>query len=313
MKVKVKVKKAEHRKGKLSKVKMPKVSIWYRLILYILTLAGSIFSLMETVTSRLGTVPDMVIYILAAGGLILSVYYLSYDLTVGLKKTIQNVRERYTLADRIYQDYHYRTVLFTTVSFLINIFYAASNGIYGWFQRSAWLGTLAAYYFVLSVMRFGIVRYGWKVANIKVDRKLKLRELVIYRNTGILFLMNTIVLDGAVILLVHNVGGRSYPGTLIFAVAAYAFYKIIMSVIHMFKAKRMKSPLLVAVRNIGYADALVSILSLQTAMLVSFNEGTLEPKVMNGISGAAVCVITSFIGIYMIYSYGRQKKRLPEE
>ena len=70
------------------------------------------------------------------------------------------------------------------------------------------------------------------------------------------------MLDGAVVLLVHNEGGKSYPGTLVLAVGAYTFYKIIMSVIHMVKAKRLKSPLLVAVRNIGYVDALVSMLSL---------------------------------------------------
>lgn len=305
----MKQKKGADKRDKKVGVKLPRVRLRFRLLLYLFTVTGSIFSLTETMHSHLGAALDMIIYILAACGLLLSGYYLSYDLTVGIKNAVRSVRKKYSLADRIYEDYHYRTVLFTTFSFLINIFYAASNGIYGWFRRSAWMGTLAAYYFVLSVMRFGIVSYGWKVSNSKVDRKLRLRELVIYRNTGILFLMNTIVLDGAVILLIHNAGGRSYPGTLIFAVAAYTFYKIIMSVIHMVKAKRMKSPLLVAVRNIGYADALVSILSLQTAMLVSFNEGTLDPKVMNGISGAVVCVMTSFIGIYMICSYGRQKKK----
>lgn len=142
----------------------------------------------------------------------------------------------------------------------------------------------------------------------ETDRSLKRKEIRIYRNTGILLLMNTIVLDGAVILLVHNEGGKSYPDTLIFAVAAYTFYKIIMSVFHMIKAKRLKSPLLVAVRNVGYADALVSMLSLQTALLASFNDGKLNPRRMNGISGAAVCIIVSFLGIYMINSSGRQKK-----
>ena len=304
----MKLKKVEYHKEKLSKERQPKIKFRFRLLLYALTLACSILSLTETMHSRLGSVPDMAIYVLAAGGFILSGYYLSYDLTIGIKTAVISVRRRYSLADRICRDYHYRTVLFTTAAFLVNVVYAVGNGIYGWFRQSAWLGTLAAYYFVLSVMRFGIVHYGWKEADIDMNRKLKLKELLIYRNTGILFLLNSIVLDGAVILLIHNEGGRIYPGTLIFAVAAYAFYKIIMSVVHMVKARRMKSPLLVAVRNIGYADALVSILSLQTAMLVSFNEGTLEPKVMNGISGAAVCMITSFIGIYMIYSYSKQKK-----
>ena len=82
-----------------------------------------------------------------------------------------------------------------------------------------------------------------------------------------------------------------------------------MSVVHMIKAKRLKSPLLVAVRNVGYADALVSMLSLRAALLVSFGDGEPDPRLMNGISGAAVCGTVSLIGIYMIYSSGRKKKK----
>ncbi|WP_125143378.1 hypothetical protein [Clostridium transplantifaecale] len=295
------------------KFELPRLSGGFRLMLYGVTVLCSACSLLETMGSHLGDAADMAIYVAAGCGVLLSGYYLYYDLTVGIKKMVKDVRDKYALADRIYGDYHYRTVLFTTFSFLINVFYAISNGIFGWFQHSAWLGTLSAYYLVLSVMRFGLIRYGWKISDKQTDRKLKLREIRIYRNIGILMLMNTIVLDGAVLLLVHSEGGKSYPGTLVFAVAAYTFYKIIMSVIHMVKAKRLKSPLLVAVRNIGYADALVSMLSLQTAMLVSFSDGVLDPRRLNGISGAAVCVIVSFVGIYMIYSADKQKKLLLEE
>lgn len=292
------------------KCRLPELRVGFRLMLYCFTALVSIISLMEMAQSRLGDRADIAVYVAAACGLLFSSYYLYYDLTVGIKKTVRNTRDRYALVDRIYQDYHYRTVLFTTFSFLVNIFYAVSNGFFGWFRHSPWLGTLAAYYLVLSVMRFGIVRYGWRISGEQADRERKLRELRIYRNTGILLLMNTIVLDGAVILLIHNEGGKSYPGTVVFAAAAYTFYKIIMSAVHMVKANRLKSPLLCAVRNVGYADALVSMLSLQTALLESFSDGDLEPKRMNGIAGAVVCMIVSLIGIYMIYSSVKQKKLL---
>lgn len=292
---------------------MPKLAVGFRLLLYCVTVLCSAFSITETIESHLGDSVDIAVYAAAACGLLFSSFYLYYDLTVGIKKTVRDLRERYALADRIHQDYQYRTILFTTFSFLMNLFYAVSNGIYGWFRQSAWLGTFAAYYLVLSVMRFGLMRYGWKIGNRPVGRSLKLKELKIYRNIGVLLLVDSLVLDGAVVLLVHNEGGKSYPGTLILAVAAYTFYKIIMSVVHMVRAKRLKSPLLVAVRNIGYVDALVSMLSLQTAMLLSYGEGELDPKMMNGILGAAVCAIVSFVGIYMIVSAGRQRKRLLQE
>jgi high-affinity Fe2+/Pb2+ permease len=59
---------------------------------------------------------------------------------------------------------------------------------------------------------------------------------------------------------------------------------------------------------VGYADALVSMMSLQAALLVSFGDGEPDPRLMNGISGAAVFGTVSLIGIYMIYSSGRQKR-----
>lgn len=290
---------------------MPEWKLKFRLLFYGITLLCSIASVAETVLSRLGNRVDMVVHTVSACCLLLSGYYLSRDLIVGVQRAVRCVRERYALADRICQDYRYRTVLCTTFSFLVNSFYAVSNGVYGWFWNSPWLGTLAAYYSFLSIMRFGVVRYGWRASEIQADKEVKLGELRIYEKTGILLLLITVVLGGAVVLLVHNEGGKTYPGTLILAAAAYTFYKIIVSAVHMGKARRLQSPLLVAVRNIGYADALVSMLSLQTAMLVSYgNDSGPDPQWMNGMTGAAVCMMISFIGIYMILSAKRQREKL---
>lgn len=101
---------------------------------------------------------------------------------------------------------------------------------------------------------------------------------------------------------------------MIFVVAMYTFYKVIISVVNMVRARKMKSPLLVIIRNIGYADALVSLLSLQTAMFASFGENSnINPQVMNAITGTCVCIMILVIGIYMIYSSGRQLKRIQNE
>lgn len=40
---------------------------------------------------------------------------------------------------------------------------------------------------------------------------------------------------------------------------------------------------------------------------------TPNPALMNGITGACVCIMTLAIGIYMICSAGRQRKRIQEE
>ena len=198
-------------------------------------------------------------------------------------------------------------------SFFLNLFYALSNGIYALHQHSPWLGTLSAYYIFLSVMRWGIAWYGWKLRNKEAEEGQEIRELTIYKHTGALLLMMTVVLGGAGILLVHNEGGKSYSGTLVLAVAAYTFYKVILSAIHMVKARKTQSLLLVAVRNIGYADALVSVLYLQTAMFAAYGAGenTFQQR-MNAITGAIVCITLFLLGGFMIHSSRKRKKKLQD-
>lgn len=72
----------------------------------------------------------------------------------------------------------------------------------------------------------------------------------------------------------------------------------------------MQSPILITIRNIGVADALVSVLTLQMTMLASFQErSTMNINQMNAITGLGVCILISLLGASMIYySYKRNKK-----
>ena len=84
-----------------------------------------------------------------------------------------------------------------------------------------------------------------------------------------------------------------------------------MAVINMVKVRKMQSPILITIRNIGVADALVSMLTLQMTMLASFQEtGSLDADRMNGMTGMAVCVLIAALGISMIY-YARKRKESP--
>ena len=109
--------------------------------------------------------------------------------------------------------------------------------------------------------------------------------------TATLFLFMAVVLSGAVICCKIRKAGKNYPGFMIYAVAAYTFYKIIMSTIQVIKVGKRRSPLLSITRRIGYIDACVSILTLQTAMFASFSSGEEQfIKLMNGEHGERWCV-----------------------
>ena len=64
----------------------------------------------------------------------------------------------------------------------------------------------------------------------------------------------------------------------------------------------MEPYLLSITRRIGYIDACVSILTLQTAMFASFAEGEEAfVKLMNGITGTAVCLMVLGLGIQGVW------------
>ena len=198
----------------------------------------------------------------------------------------------------------------------LNLIYAIFNGVIGFMNFSARYVSLAVYYLLLCVMRFLAVAYAGRVYQVKVpwrkrnpekEDSLETRSWRVYRNCKILFSMMRIALGGAVIMLVSGEGGKSYQGLLIYAVATYTFYKLGMAIRNMIKVRKEKSLLLVILRNISYADALVSLLSLQTALFVAFGQdsGELIP-LMNALTSAGVCLMILGIGIYMV----RKSKKL---
>ena len=130
---------------------------------------------------------------------------------------------------------------------------------------------------------------------------------VIQSQENLLLLLN-LALSGVVLLTIAEGTTKAYSGIMAISIAAYTFYKIIMAVIHMVKVRKMESPILITIRNIGVADALVSMLTLQMTMLVSF-QGTdsLDMNRMNGITGLAVCLLISALGISMIYYAFKRK------
>ena len=137
---------------------------------------------------------------------------------------------------------------------------------------------------------------------LKKEDSLEVRSWRVHRNCGIILSISSIALGGAVIMLVSGQGGKSYPGLMIYAAATYTFYKLGMAIANMIKARKEKSILLVTLRNISYADALVSILSLQTAMFATFgqNSGAMIP-ITNALTGTGVCLMIFALGIYMVH------------
>ena len=88
---------------------------------------------------------------------------------------------------------------------------------------------------------------------------------------------------------------------MIYAMALYAFYAVITSVINVVKFRKYGSPVMSAAKIINLTAALVSMLSLETAMLAQFGEDdVMFRQIMTSATGTGACVIVLGMAVFMI-------------
>ncbi len=191
---------------------------------------------------------------------------------------------------------------------IINLLYAGVNAFSGIYYRSPWFGSLTAYYILLSVMRFSLVRY----ARHHEFGENKTAQWKRYRLCGLLLVLMNVALAGVVILVIRQNRGFEYAGLLIYVMAAYTFTITAMAVVNLVRYRKYHSPVMSAARVLNLVTALVSMLSLETAMLTQFggNDSPLFRRTMLATTGGAVCVLVVAVGAFMITRSTRQLKRL---
>jgi hypothetical protein len=189
---------------------------------------------------------------------------------------------------------------------VINLAYVALKLATGILYRSLWLIALSGYYLLLAIMRSVLVDY---VHREKIGENIP-REFRRYRVCGYALLVMNQALAVIVGYIVHENQGYSYPGLLIYGMALYAFYAMITAIINVVKFRKLGSPILSAAMIVNLTAAMVSMLSLETAMLAEF--GSDEPifrRYMTGASGGVVCTFVLGMAIYMIVRSTRYIKQ----
>lgn len=201
-------------------------------------------------------------------------------------------------------DARFRTKVSLSISFIINLLYIIMKMFSGIYYHSAWFIALAFYYILIAVMRLILMRHVYVC-----DEAAELRR---YRICGIMLLLMNQALAGIVVFMVYQNKGFDYPGLLIYAMAIYSFYTVITAVVNIVKTRRRKSPILSAARAINLVAALVSILSLETAMLARFgtDDGPMFRRIMTGATGGGVCTVVIIMAIYMIVRANIRLKKL---
>lgn len=94
---------------------------------------------------------------------------------------------------------------------------------------------------------------------------------------------------------------------MIYVAAMYAFYAIINAGINIIRYGKYDSPIINAANIICFITALVSMFSLQTAMLTQFGEHSLhENQMVNALTGSIISITILTITIFMVYTSNLQ-------
>ncbi|MCH5209065.1 MAG: hypothetical protein J1F04_09275 [Oscillospiraceae bacterium] len=243
-----------------------------------------------------------VAYTLAAYSMVIVITVLP-KIARGIRKSVKSS----PITQKIYQnplikkfldDVMLRTKFSLYQGFFINILYIGIKLFSGIYYNSLWFFALSFYYILLAVMRVSLLNY---VNTHKSENDIS-AEFRRYRLCGIMLLAMNAALAVIVVFMVKQDKGFEYSGLLIYAMALYSFYSVIMAVMNVVKFRKHNSPVMSAAKAINLVAAMVSILSLETAMVSQFggDDDSNFRQIMTGVTGGGVCVIVLGMAIFMI-------------
>ena len=205
-----------------------------------------------------------------------------------------------SVGEKYMTDIFYRSHVSLYVSLSMNLMYIVVNVVSYFQQGSMWFTVLAVYYAILAVMRYLLLRFfSLNKKGRSLSRYSELKRCVVC--SSVMLTLN-FVLSGAVLMILFVGRGFEYEGMLIYVMAAYTFYTTTHAIIDLIKYRKLKSPVMTTSKMITLSAALVSMLSLETAMFSQFGSEMAESdkQLMIMLTGAGVSLTVIGLSLLMI-------------
>lgn len=220
-------------------------------------------------------------------------------------RLMRKLHENAPLA-RYLDDALFRTEINLYFGTAVNALYIFIKFFSGLYLRSGWLIAFALYYTVLTILRASLAHFV-RQNEFKQDLLAEYRR---YRLVGILLLGMNIVLSGILSRMIALEEAVDYPGILVYAVAAYTFYAVIIAVVGLIQYRRHGSPVISAVKVVNLTAAMMAMLSLEATMLRHFGgDDSRFRATMLGVSGFVASIIILSLSIYMILHATKKIRR----
>lgn len=263
-----------------------------------ISIAFLVFSLM-----RLGTESILAIFSYILAFYILLVICFRVPRMIEFFRTFKKENK---YVQKWFSDVHLRVNVSLYGSLIWNIAFAIFQLGLGFYHKSFWFYSMFAYYIILGVMRFFLVRH---------TRKYKVNEeTTIEAKKSILcgYLLIAMNLALAVIVFFMVYWNRTFYHHMIttIALAAYTFVTFTFAIINLIKYRKYKSAVYSSAKTISLISGAVSMLTLEATMLTTFgtNESPQFSQLMLSLTGAVVIGFAIVMAIIMIIKGSKQIK-----
>lgn len=242
-----------------------------------------------------------------------SSYVLSaYTLTVicirvpRIIKGVKTFKKTNKYASMYSSDPHLRIKLSLFGTFAFNAVYSLFQLALGIRGNSLWYYSFSGYYFLLAFMRLALLHHTRKHS----PGEMMLREQLIYRMCGIGLLPMTLALSVIIGYVTVKSQANVHNDIITIAMAAFTFTSFSIAIVNVFKYRKYNSPVWTASKALSFVSALVSMLTLEDAMLASFGseEGEEFRQTMAGFTGAGIVAVVIAIAIFMIINSTKRIK-----
>ncbi len=276
-------------------------------IMIVLLPIATVFLIYSMVVLGMETIPAYISYGLSAYTLAVWCVRIPKLVTAAKKFKKEN---RYV--KRWFEDVRMRTNFMLYASLLWNAAYALFQLGLGFFHSTFWFYSLGGYYICLALMRVFLASHTRKY----MPGEKMLNELKKYRTCGIVFLVMNLALTMIIFFMVYWNRTFIHHEITTITMAAYTFTTFSFAIVGIVRYKRYNSPVYSAAKAISLAAASVSMLTLSSTMLTTFNDGTLDltsRRIMLACIGVAVSAFVITMAMYMIIQSTRKIKVLKTE
>lgn len=220
----------------------------------------------------------------------------------------RNLRQTNKYLARWGSDVHLRMRLSLYGTFIYNVAYGIFQLCLGIYHGSLWYDAMAAYYILLAVMRFFLLRYTRAYR----PGELMENEWKKYLFCGACMLLLNLVLSGIVFFTIFESKALRHHEITVIAMAAYTFTAFTASIVGVVKYRKYNSPVFSAAKATGLVCACVSMLTLENAMLTAFGGGDDSGfrHTMISATGGVIFAFVLGLAVYMVVMASNKLKHI---